>query len=74
MSEEIKSKEIKCPNCKGEGGWGSYSSLSYDPPCTCLFCEGKGKVTQKKRMEFVRSHIGLSKEVREKLSEAREEW
>ena len=60
MNEE---KElIKCPVCKGEGGWGGIWDL--DPPVKCDLCNGRGDVTQKKRMEYVRSFIGLEEDLR----------
>jgi len=49
---------IVCPMCHGDGGYEETISNEIGGPwILCGLCRGTGKVTQSKRMEYVRSFI-----------------
>jgi len=61
---------VKCPACHGAGSFGdNWNEKSLD----CIYCFGLGFVDQKTQMEYVRSFIGMEKELRELIcAESRE--
>lgn len=61
---------IKCPACHGGGSFGSYWDGDYSD---CSYCFGLGFVDQKTRMKYVKSFIGIEKELRNYICAERRE-
>ena len=61
IEEEIEQDSllVLCPYCKDRYHDSYWSVGSRD---NCSWCNGKGVVSQKRRMEYVRQFIGMSKE------------
>jgi len=56
MVGSIMKNRIECPACHGKGSSNEIQTNSY---WICDYCNGSGEATQKKRMEYVRSFIGM---------------